>query len=133
MRGFIKFNKGILRSSLPIKMWLTLLAVVNMIGPLFFLSRTEAQIIMGTFMLSVCLMSVLTARFGITRLLGLGHVLWLPLLGWLWLRLGLIPSDDFFGLWVRGVMCLNGLSLVMDFADVARYVAGDRKELVEDI
>ncbi len=133
MRGFIKFNKGVMRSPVAIKLWLAVLVAANLVGPLFFLSRIEAQIILGTFLLGACLMSVLTARFGFTRLLGLGHVLWFPMLGWLWFRLGLIPPDDPFGLWIRGVMCLNGLSLIMDVVDVVRFAGGDRKELVEGI
>jgi hypothetical protein len=62
--------------------------------------------------------------------LGLGHILWIPLVGWLALRLGQIPADDAFGMWIRGVMLLNTVSLVIDTADVVRFVTGDRKELV---
>jgi hypothetical protein len=75
-------------------------------------------------------MSLLTARFGFTRILGLGHILWIPLVGWLAFRLGQIPADDAFGLWVRGVILVNAVSLVIDTADVIRFAAGDRKELV---
>ena len=34
------------------------------------------------------------------------------------------------GIWIRTLMLLNGLSLVMDAADVVRYVAGERMETV---
>jgi len=81
-------------------------------------------------MIGAMLMSLLTARFGFTRILGLGHVLWIPLLGWLAFRLGEIPADDAFGVWIRGLMVVNTLSLVLDAADVIRYAAGDRKEVV---
>jgi hypothetical protein len=62
--------------------------------------------------------------------LGLGHVLWIPLLGWLAFRLGQIPADDAFGMWVRGAIVVNALSLVIDGVDAFRYAAGERKELV---
>jgi hypothetical protein len=133
LTGFIKFNKGILRSSVLIKLWLMILAGANLLGPLFFLSRLEAQVVIGTFMLSGCLMTVLTARFGFTRLLGLGHVLWIPMLGWLAFRLEHIPAVDSYGNWLRALVILNGLSLMMDVADVIRYLAGNRKELVEGL
>ena len=81
-------------------------------------------------MVGAALMSLLTARFGFTRILGLGHILWIPLLGWLAFRLGQIPADDAFGLWVHGVMLVNAVSLVIDTADVVRFAAGDRQELV---
>ena len=115
--------------SLPVKIWLLLLVAANAVAPLFFLHRVEAQAVLAAMMIGAMLMSLLTARFGFTRILGLGHILWIPLLGWLGLRLGQISADDAFGLWVRGVMLLNALSLVMDAVDVFRYAAGDRKEL----
>ncbi len=130
MRGFIKFSKGILRMSWPIKLWVTLLVVANGVVPLFFLQRIEAQAVLVVMLVGATLMSLFTGRFGFTRIVGLGHILWIPLLGWLAFRLGQIPAEDAFGLWVRGVMLLNALSLVLDIADVVRYAAGDRKELV---
>ena len=130
MQGFIKFNKGILRMSWPVKIWLLLLVAANAVAPLFFLQRVEAQVVLAAMMIGATLMSLLTARFGFTRILGLGHILWIPLLGWLAFRLGQIPADDAFGLWIRGVIVVNALSLVIDGVDVFRYAAGERKELV---
>ncbi len=130
MKGFIKFNKGVLRMSWPVKLWLLLLVAANGVAPLFFLDRVEAQAVLAAMMIGAMLMSLLTARFGFSRILGLGHILWIPLVGWLAFRLGQIPADDTFGLWVRGVIVVNALSLVMDGVDVVRYAAGDRQELV---
>ena len=130
MVGFIKFNKGVLRMSWPVKVWLLLLVAANAVVPLFFLQRIEAQAVLAAMVIGATLMSLLTARFGFTRILGLGHILWIPLVGWLAFRLGQIPADDAFGMWIRGVMLLNTVSLVIDGVDVFRYAAGDRKELV---
>ncbi len=107
-----------------------MLVAANGVVPLFFLDRVEAQAVLAAMMIGAMLMSLLTARFGFSRLMGLGHILWIPLLGWLALRLGQIPADDAFGLWIRGVMLLNAVSLVIDGVDVFRYATGDRKELV---
>ncbi len=130
MQGFIKFNKGVLRMSWPVKVWLLLLVAANAVAPLLFLQRVEAQAVLAAMMIGAMLMSLLTARFGFTRILGLGHILWIPLVGWLAFRLGQVPADDAFGMWIRGVMLLNTVSLVIDTADVVRFVTGDRKELV---
>ncbi|MCH7685213.1 MAG: hypothetical protein IH899_00780 [Planctomycetes bacterium] len=130
MQGFIKFNKGVLRMSWPVKIWLLLLVAANAVVPLFFLERVEAQAVFAAMMIGATLMSLLTARFGFTRILGLGHILWIPLVGWLAFRLGQIPADDAFGMWIRGVILLNTVSLVIDGVDVFRYAAGDRQELV---
>lgn len=78
-------------------------------------------------------MSLLTSRFGFTRILGLGRLPWLPLLVWLAFRLENIPAEDVFGLWIRGVMLINSVSLLLDGADVVRYASGDRKELVHGL
>ena len=88
MQGFIKFNSGVLRMSWPVKIWLLLLVAANGVAPLFFLNRVEAQVVLAAMMIGAILMSLLTARFGFSRILGLGHILWIPLLGWLTFRLG---------------------------------------------
>ncbi len=130
MRSFLKFNRGVLRMPFVWQVWLVLLVTLNLVAPLFFLGRWEAQVVLATMLASVVLMTYLTGRFGFTRILGLGHILWLPMLGYLWLRLDQIPSDDAFGVWIRVLMVLNSISLLIDAVDVLRYRAGDRAETV---
>ncbi len=112
----------------PARLWLLLLVTANMVVPLFFLGRLEAQVVLATFVASIVLMLTLTANSGFTRLLGLGHVFWIPLLWFLWTRLDEAPIDTFFGIWLRVLITLNALSLVIDLADVVRYIAGAREE-----
>ena len=131
MGAFIKFNKGVMKMPIHWRLWLALLVIVNLVIPLFFLNRLEAQVVAGTLIASVILMTGLTALSGFTRLLGLGHILWIPLLYFLWMRLEQNPADDFFGLWLRVLMILNAASLIIDVIDVGRYIAGDRSETVE--
>ncbi len=131
--AFIKFNKGMMRMPLPWKFWLMSLVAINMIIPLFFLDRLESQVVVGTIVASMILMTALTGLSGFGRLLGLGHVLWIPLLYFLWTRLDQIPADDFFGIWIRVLMVLNATSLVIDATDVIRYLAGDREETVKGL
>ena len=131
--AFIKFNKGMMRMLLPWKFWLMSLVAINMIIPLFFLDRLESQVVVGTIVASMILMTALTGLSGFGRLLGLGHVLWIPLLYFLWTRLDQIPADDFFGIWIRVLMVLNATSLVIDATDVIRYLAGDREETVKGL
>ena len=133
MHAFIKFNKGIMKMPVHWQLWLALLLTVNLVVPLFFLDRLETQIIVGALLASALFMTILTGVSGFNRLLGLGHIFWIPLLYFLWMRLDQIPADDFFGIWVRALMTLNAASLVFDFVDVARFIAGDRKETVKEI
>lgn len=130
MRAFLKFNRGVLKMPLPWRLWLMLLVATNLVVPLFFLGRLEAKVVLGAMVGSMLLMTVLTAASGFSRLLGLGHIWWIPLLLFLWTRLDQIPVNDFFGVWIRVLMALNALSLVVDAMDVYRYIAGDRRETV---
>ena len=131
MRGFIKFNKAVLKMPIGWQLWLLVLVAHNMVAPLFFVGRLEAQLTLGAFAGSMILFSVLTARFGFARILGLGHILWIPLIGFLATRLGAHPADDFFGIWMRSLIALNSISLVIDAVDVIRYLRGDRDETVK--
>ena len=98
MNAALRFTRGILKMPLPWQLWLLLLVTLNFIAPLFFIDRVEAQVVIGVFLVGGILMMVLTALVGFTRLLGLGHVLWFPLLYFLWTRLDPLPPDG-FGIW----------------------------------
>ena len=130
MHAFIKFNKGVLKMPVLWQVWLAVLVATNLIVPMFFLQRLEAQVVLGTFLASFALMTFLTGRFGFTRIVGLGHIPWIPMLVFLVARLGDIPDSDAFGILIRAVIVLNGISLAIDAIDVIRYIAGDREETV---
>ena len=130
MRAFIKFNKGLMKSPIHVRLWLMVLVALNLVAPLFFLERLEAQLTLGALLASMMLMTVLTGLSGFTRLLGAGHIFWVPLLYFLWTRLGQIPPTDGFGIWIRVLMALNAISLVVDAIDVVRYITGEREETV---
>ena len=118
---------------LPWKMWLSLLIAANVFVPLFYFQQLEAQIVLGTMAANMALMTFLTGRFGFTRILGLGHILWVPMLAFLVVRLGDIPDNDAFGIWIRAVIVLNGMSLAIDAIDFIRYIGGDREETVPNL
>jgi hypothetical protein len=133
MKSFIRFNRGMMRMPFYWQPWLLLLVTANVAIPLFFVSRFEAQMVLGAMVVNIILMTLLTGLTGFSRLVGLGHYPWFPLLFFLWTRLDGIPADDFFGIWIRVLMVLNALSLVLDTVDAARYVAGDREETVQGL
>jgi hypothetical protein len=133
MGAFLKFNKGILRMPFPWQLWTLLLVSLNLVLPLFFLGRLEAQLTLVAIAVSMLLMTGLTAVSGFSRLVGLGHIVWVPLVAFLATRLSETPANDIYGVWLRVLLVANSLSLVIDFLDVLRYVAGDRKETVGDL
>ena len=133
MNAFIKFNKGIMNQSLPVKLWMGLMVIFNMVIPLFFLDRLEAQVVLAAIMASMAVMTLITGTTGFSRLMGLGQIFWVPLLFFLWTQLDQIPPDDGFGVWVRALMVINAASLVIDAVDVFRYLAGERGEIVQGL
>ena len=133
MKAFIKFNRGLLKQSLPVRLWVLLLVTFNMIIPLFFYDRLEAQVVLASIAVSMMLMTLITGLSGFTRLLGLGHIVWIPLLVFLWTRLDQIPVIDIYGIWIRILMVVNAVSLVIDGIDVFKYATGERTEVVEGL
>ena len=130
MNAFLRFNKGILRMPLRWRLWMVLLVGLNLVVPLCFIDRTEAQFVLAAMVVGMLLMTALVAVSGFSRLVGLGHIAWIPLAVYLGERLSEVPASDFFGVWLRVLLVANILSLIIDSVDVIRYVAGDREETV---
>ena len=130
MNAFIKFNKGMLGMPLQWQLWVMLLVAANLAIPMFFIQHLESQVVLGTVLTSMVLMVWATGQFGFTRIVGAGHFVWIPMLAYLFTRLGDIPANDGFGIWIRAIFVLNGVSLVIDTVDAIRYVAGERRETV---
>lgn len=122
----IDFFKTMLLMSKPWVAWVGLLMAVNMMGPLFFMATLEARVVLGTMMASAALMIAIFAQKGFVRLLGLGHILWIPLILWLFGRMNFEAPFTGFEQWIVAVIILNGLSLVIDAVDVIRYLKGER-------
>ncbi len=130
MLAFRRFNQGRLAMPLLVQAWVLLLISVNIVAPFFFLEHVEAQAVLAAGALGMVLMTALTARFGFSRIIGLGHIAWVPLLGFLWSQLPDIPATDAFGIWLRAVIVLDATSLVLDAVDAIRFARGDRAETV---
>ncbi len=107
MRAFLKFNKGVMKMPIAARVWMMILVAANMVAPIVFLNRLEAQVTLAAFVASAGLMTALTARFGFSRILGLGHIFWIPLLVFLIPRLSTIPADNLFGVWVRVLLVVK--------------------------
>jgi len=126
MKIMINFFKALLQMPKPWVAWVMLLMTVNMVVPILFIERLEAQVVLATMMASAALMMFLFAQKGFVRLLGLGHVLWIPLILWLSARVDFASASTGFEQWLLAVIALNGLSLIIDVADVIRYAKGER-------
>lgn len=129
--AFVRYHRGLGKMPLRWKPFLTCLLVANMIAPLFAMYRLECQVLFGVALLNGAMFVVLTAYTGFSRLLGFGHIFWIPLIVFLTLRLDDLPADDtVHRTWMLVVVALNGISLLLDTYNVIRYFRGDRDELV---
>jgi len=132
LQMMVKFHKKFFKLPMPVVLWMGVLAGLNGMGPLFFLGRPEAWVVLVVFLVSAAMMMMLAEFNGFNRMMGVGHILWLPLLVYLWARIGAHPAAEPFGAWMRLVMLLNAASLVFDMVDITRYMRGERDELVSN-
>jgi len=72
-------------------------------------------------------MTLLKANYGYTKLLGAGHVFWIPLVPWiLFTQLDESNNDNYA--WLVSVIVMNTMSLYMDIKDVWSYYKGNRSQ-----
>lgn len=109
-----------------LQIWVFWMMAVNT-ASLVFVRHTEARWVLAAWAGNAATMSLLFELAGYTRLLGLSHVLWwTPLLVYLYRRDLRARRPEPYGTWLRALFLTNLASLVIDYADVARYLLGDR-------
>jgi hypothetical protein len=125
MKALIDFIKNMFKMPKAWWPWMAGLPLINLCS-IFFLPRTEAWVVLGTGLLSGTIMTVLHAKLGYVRLVGTGHVVWIPMLIWLGFRLDNIPEGTLFQAWILTLMAMDTVSLLFDTIDLILYLRGDR-------
>ena len=122
MNNPLYFFVEMLHQPTSVVIWVNWLVLINVVSVLFWRQR-EARVVFFTQLGSALLMMGLYAMFGYERILGLGHVLWIPLVVYLLVRMGEVTESRFRAyLWTLVVS--NVISLVLDVRDVWLYVTG---------
>lgn len=129
MSAMIEFMKSLLRLPKGWVIWVGILFSVNLAG-VFFLPRVEAIVVLVGLMLGGLFQTAIFSSKGFVRLLGLGHIFWIPMVAWLLTRFDIAAPQGSFETWMTAVVVFDSLSLLIDIADVARYWLGDRKPQV---
>ena len=128
--SFLHFINGLFKMGPLVVLWILILVCVNAIIPSIFLPDFVATITIIIFFVGATAMIILTHYYGFTRILGLVHILWIPLLAFLLTKIDLANLSSPYHQWLAGLIACNAVSLVIDIIDVYRYVKGDRNELV---
>lgn len=114
-------------SPLHWKLWMNVLMIFNFGAILFALKDVRARWVVMAMIGNGLFMSLLYTQFGYTRILGLSHIVfWTPLLVYLWKKRNAFLDHVWATRWMWGVMIVNGLSLLIDYTDVIRYLLGDK-------
>ena len=127
MKAMVDFFRTMLKMPKPLLFWLALLMAANMIGPIVFIKSLEGKMVILAAMAGAAIQIAIFGSKGFVRLLGIGHLPWVPLVLWLWSRLDQVPQGGVFRYWILSVIVIDTLSLVIDTTDVVRYILGDRK------
>jgi len=118
MRNPFRFFVELMRQPVWIPVWVFYLMVINL-ASVGFWYEPLAKLIFVTFMISAMLMMGLYSRFGFEKILGFGHIFWVPLLVYILVKLPGIDASFRSYLVVLSISIT--ISLVFDIADVWKY------------
>ena len=109
------------------RIWGAWLVAVNA-ACLFFIQHVEAQVTLGAVGVAVVAQALIYQRKRFIRLLGVTHVLWVPMLTWIALRLDTLPTQEpAFHVWLIMLVATNAVSLAIDAWDATRFLLGERR------
>ena len=118
MRNPLRFFVELIQQPIWVSIWLLFLMIVNFASVAFW-NELLAKVILITFILSAIFMMGLYSRFGFEKILGLGHILWIPLL--VYVLIETPAAEGAFKSYLVILFISITISLVFDIIDVWRY------------
>ncbi len=118
MRNPFRFPVELMQQPTWIIVWVFYLMVINLTS-VWYWHELLAKVVFITFMSSAMLMMALYSRFGFEKILGLGHIFWIPLL--LYIVIGIPAAEDGFQIYLVILTVSIVISLVFDVVDVWKY------------
>lgn len=122
--------KNMFKQKITVQIWTLLLVIVNLIAPIFVIEQWQAQLSIGCFLVIAGLMTYLHGKFGFSKILGLAHIIWVPMLVIIMNKTILVQLDELAAIWVCCLISLNFMSLILDARDVWKWVKGDRDPVI---
>jgi hypothetical protein len=118
MRNPCRFFIELVQQPVWIPVWVLFLMIVNVASVGFWIEPL-AKFIFVTFILSAMLMMGLYSRFGFEKILGMGHIPWIPLL--VYVLMEIPTARDTFKSYLIILSISIVVSLVFDIVDVWKY------------
>ena len=107
------------------RVWVIALIAVNL-GSLAFIQTQYGLANLLATLAGIGVMILIYARLGFVRLLGVGHIFWIPMLIWFACSLPDKQTEPLLYYWVLSLIAFNSVSLLIDAIDVIRFAAGER-------
>lgn len=107
------------------RLWCVWLVAVNA-ACLLYINHIEAQVVLAVTCIAVVIQALIYDKLGFTRILGVVHLIWIPMFAWMATRLEFILTDSGLTTWLVVLLATNVISLIVDLADVTRFIRGER-------
>ena len=109
------------------RIWGAWLVAVNS-ACVFFIGHVEARVALGAVGVAVLAQALIYQRRRFIRMLGATHIVWVPMLTWMALRLDTLRAGETaFRLWLILLVATNAVSLAIDAWDATRFALGERR------
>lgn len=107
------------------RLWGIWLVVVNA-SCVVFITHIEAQVVLLVTAIAVVAQTLIYQRIGFTRILGLTHVVWLPMFAWMATHINTIMGEPYMADWLVLLFITNLVSIIVDTIDAIRFMRGER-------
>ena len=124
MRNPFRFFSELGQQPVWVPVWVLILMIIN-VASVGFWNEALAKLIFVTFIISAMLMMGLYSRFGFEKILGLGHILWIPLL--VTILMDIPTARDTFKGYLIILSISIVISLVFDIVDVWKYFTSRKR------
>ena len=118
---FMAMRRDIQAHSKWIGVWGFMLNVPVLIGGLVFINRPVGAAVAAAIVISVVIASHMHKRIGLSRLLGICHVVFLPVIPLQLIELSKISAPGAFEIWLVYSSALMSVCVLIDIFDLFRY------------
>lgn len=121
----LHFFTDLLKRPIYEVIWVFYMMAINLYAIRFW-DEPLAKAIVVVFLISSILMMGLYAKFGFTKILGLGHILWIPLV--IYIAFSIVGASGSYLSYLIVLSITISISLIIDIYDVWTYFKEKRQE-----